>query len=120
MYQHSGSATGDANNAAEIEDETEEASARHDPAPKRQRVTINTSELISHWLHKSSGSAINNASKDTETTEETEQNSKLTPYRTVLFDAINNTLRIEPYSSVNLNEISNEETNNDLRPSRGN
>ncbi|CAH1252333.1 MXRA5 [Branchiostoma lanceolatum] len=111
MYQHSGSATGDANDTAEIEDETEEDSTRQNPAQKRQRVTINTSELISNRLHKFSGSAINNASKDTETTEETEQDSELTPYLTVPFDAINNTLRIEPYSSVNLNDISNDLTN---------
>ncbi|CAH1252346.1 SLIT3 [Branchiostoma lanceolatum] len=122
MYQHSRSATGDANDTAEIEDETEDVSARQNPAPKRQRVSINTSELISNRLYKSSGTDINmySASKGTETTEETEQDSELTPYRTVPFDAINNTLRIEPNSSVDLDDIRNEETNDDLRPSCGN
>ncbi|CAH1248504.1 Hypp8178 [Branchiostoma lanceolatum] len=114
MYQHSRATTGDARDNEEA-DETEEDSVRH----KRHGVTINTAELISNRLYKSSGSAINNANKGIGTAEETE----LTPYLTVPFDAINNTLRIEPYSSVNLEDIQNEETNlasGGISPSRGN
>ncbi|CAH1252332.1 SLITRK5 [Branchiostoma lanceolatum] len=107
MYQHSGSVTGDGRDKEETEDETEEDSARQNPVRTRHGVTINTSELIANRLYKSSGSAINNANKDTETAEETE----LTPYRTVPFDSINNTLRIEPYSSVNLDDILGEQGN---------
>ncbi|CAH1252329.1 LGI1 [Branchiostoma lanceolatum] len=98
MYQHS--TTGEATDNEEA-DETEKDSARQNPVHKRHGITINTSELISNRLYKSSGSAINNVNKGTGTAEETE----LTPYLTVPFDAINNTLRIEPYSSVNLNDI---------------
>ncbi|XP_078579849.1 uncharacterized protein LOC144864018 [Branchiostoma floridae x Branchiostoma japonicum] len=104
MYQHS--ATGDVNDKEEPE-ETVEDFARHS-------VTFNTSELISNRLYKCSGSALDNANKDTKTTEETEENSQLTPYLTVPFDAINNTLHIEPYSTVNLEDIRNEETDKDL------
>ncbi|CAH1248508.1 Hypp8180 [Branchiostoma lanceolatum] len=107
MYQYSGSATGDGRDKEETEDETEEDSARQNPVHKRHGVTINTSELISNRLYKSSRSAINNANKDMETAEETE----LTPYLTVPFDAINNALRIEPYSSVNLEDIRVEQRN---------
>ncbi|CAH1233143.1 SLITRK5 [Branchiostoma lanceolatum] len=105
MYQHSGAVTGGGRVKVETADETEEDSPRQNQAHKRHGVIINTSELISNRLYKSSGSASNNAKKDTETTEEPEQDSELTPYRTVPFDAINNTLRIEPYSSVNLDDI---------------
>ncbi|CAH1252345.1 RTN4RL1 [Branchiostoma lanceolatum] len=103
MYQHSRSTTGDGRDKEVTEDETEEDSARQNPVHKRHGVTINTSELISNRLYKSSGCSINNANSGTGTADETE----LTPYRTVPFDAINNTLRIEPYSSVNLNDIRN-------------
>ncbi|CAH1252393.1 Hypp9273 [Branchiostoma lanceolatum] len=106
MYQHSGPNTKDGRDKDETEDEIEEDSARQNLVHKRHGVTINTSELISNRLYKSSGSAINNANKGTETAEETE----LTPYRTVHFDAINDTLRIEPYSSVNLDDIRDEQT----------
>eukprot|EP00058_Branchiostoma_floridae_P001386 XP_002586874.1 hypothetical protein BRAFLDRAFT_101771 [Branchiostoma floridae] len=91
---------------------------RQNPAHKRPSgTTINTSDLQSAlqilWF-------FNNANKDTETTEETEENSQLTPYLTVHFDAINNTLHVEPNSSVNLEDIRNDETDVNLRRPCGN
>ncbi|XP_066269662.1 uncharacterized protein [Branchiostoma lanceolatum] len=107
MYQHSGSVTGDSRDKEDTEDETEDVLARQNPAHKLHGVTINTSELISNRLYKSSGSAINNANEDTETAEETEP----TPYLTVPFDSINSTLLIEPYITVNLDDILGEQRN---------
>ncbi|CAH1252347.1 SLIT3 [Branchiostoma lanceolatum] len=113
MYQHSGATTGDATDNDET-DETEKDSARQNPVHKPHGVTINTSELISNRLYKSSGAPMNNANKGTGTAEET----GLTPYLTVPFDAINNTLRIEPYSTVDLDD--NEQPNDaGLRASCG-
>ncbi|CAH1252328.1 SLITRK3 [Branchiostoma lanceolatum] len=109
MYQRSGATTGD---ARDNEETGETESARQNPVHKRHGVIINTSELISNRLYKSSRSVVNNADTGTATAEETE----LTPYLTVPFDAINNTLRIEPYSTVNLDDIRDEQPNADLRP----
>ncbi|KAI8503039.1 hypothetical protein Bbelb_188600 [Branchiostoma belcheri] len=135
MYQHSGSATGDDRDKEET-DETEEGSARQNPVNKRHKVIIDTSLLISNQMYTSSASSANSANEDTLMTEETEEdlasripanqdtetiegpeeNSELTSYLTVPLDAINNTLRIEPYSSVDLDDISsNEEMNDDLQ-----
>ncbi|CAH1252349.1 SLIT3 [Branchiostoma lanceolatum] len=118
MYQQSGTTTGDATDNEET-DKTEKESARQNSVHKPHGVTINTSELISNLLYKSSGAPMNNANKGTGTAEETE----LTPYLTVPFDAINNTLRIEPYSTVDLEDIRNEQTNvasGGISPSRVN
>ncbi|XP_078667304.1 uncharacterized protein LOC144909123 [Branchiostoma floridae x Branchiostoma belcheri] len=111
----SGSATGDDRDKEEAE-ETEDDSARQNPVNKRHGVIIDTSQLISNQMYTSPASSANSANQGTETTKGFEENSELTPYLTVPLDAINNTLRIEPYSSVDLDDISsNEEMNDDLQ-----
>ncbi|XP_019622255.1 PREDICTED: uncharacterized protein LOC109468452 [Branchiostoma belcheri] len=120
MYQPSGSATGDDRDKEETK-ETEEDSARQNPVHKLHGFTIDTSQMISNRMYTSSASSASCANQGRETTEGPEENSELTPYLTVPLDAINNDLRIEPYSSVDLDDISsNEDMNDDLGPSRGN
>ncbi|KAI8493766.1 hypothetical protein Bbelb_286870 [Branchiostoma belcheri] len=98
-------------------EETEEDSARQNPVHK----LIDTSQLISNRLYGSSASSANSANQYTETTGGTGENSDLTPHLTVPLDVLNNTRIIEPYSSVDLDDIiNNEEMNDDLGPSRGN
>ncbi|XP_019622258.1 PREDICTED: uncharacterized protein LOC109468455 [Branchiostoma belcheri] len=115
MYTSSASSANSANQNTLMTEETEEDSARQNPVHKLHGFTIDTSQMISNRMYKTSASSANSANQDTETIEGPEENSELTPYLTVPLDAINNDLRIEPYSSVDLDDISsNEEMNDDL------
>ncbi|KAI8497112.1 hypothetical protein Bbelb_250610 [Branchiostoma belcheri] len=106
MYQPSGSAVTGGARDKEESGGAESDSARQDPAHKRQGVNIDQSQLISNRMYKSSASAANNANKGTEPTELNKENPEMiSPYLTVPLDAIDNSLRIEPYSSVNLEDI---------------
>ncbi|KAI8503038.1 hypothetical protein Bbelb_188590 [Branchiostoma belcheri] len=117
MYTSSASSANSANQDTLMTEETEEDSPRQNLVHK----LIDTSQLISNRLYGSSASSGNNANEYTETTGGTGENSDLTPHLTVPLDVLNNTRIIEPYSSVDLDDISsNEDMNDDLGSSRGN